>query len=98
MSDLALLIALWNVAIGATIFCSVYHALARWWQSPMGVNIMMLVASLAAVSVALLVNIWLDRPDWMRWVFVGILATIGSAIWWRLALLVKAQRPRNPRS
>jgi len=92
------LAALWYVALPSTAFVIVYHALARWWESPMGQNIMLLMASLAALADLLLVNVMLERPDWMRWVFLALYIVVGTAISWRLALLVKAQRPRYPRS
>ena len=92
------LAALWYVAAAATVFVIVYHALARWWESAVGINIMMLIASLAALADLLLVNVMLGRPDWMRWVFLALYVAVGSAIWWRVGLLVKAQRPRFPRS
>ena len=91
------LVALWYVAAGSTVFVIVYHVLARWWESPMGQNIMLLMFSLAALADLLLVNVLLGRPDWMRWVFLALYVVVGSAIWWRVALLVKAQRPRSPR-
>lgn len=91
------LLALWFVASGSTVFVIVYHSLARWWESPMGQNIMLLMFSLATLADLLLVNVLLDRPDWMRWVFLALYVAVGSAIWWRVALLVKAQRPRTPR-
>lgn len=88
-------VALWYVASGTTAFVIVYHALARWWESAMGVNIMLLMAALASLADLLLVNVLLGRPEWMRWVFLGLYVVVGSATYWRLALLIKAQRPRN---
>ena len=87
------LAALWYVAAATTVFVIVYHAIARWWESAMGQNIMLLMASLAALADLLLVNVLLDRPSWMRWVFLALYVAVGSAAWWRLGLLIKAQRP-----
>ena len=77
------------------MFVIVYHALARWWESRMGQNIMLLMASLASLADLLLLNVLLGRPEWMRWVFLGLYVVVGTATWWRLALLVKAQRPKS---
>jgi hypothetical protein len=98
LQSILYLAALWYVALGSTVFVIVYHALARWWESAMGLNIMLLMASLASLADLLLVNVMLGRPDWMRWVFLGLYVVIGTAIWWRVMLLVRAQRPRFPRS
>jgi hypothetical protein len=86
------LLALWNLAIGASIFVAVYHALARWWESSVGQNIMLLMSSLAAVCDLALLNIMLGRPDWMGWIFFVLYVVIGVAIWWRVGLVIKAQR------
>ena len=98
MQAILYLSALWYVAAASTVFVIVYHALARWWESAVGINIMALLASLAVLADLLLVNVMLGRPDWMRWVFLGLYVIVGTVIWWRVALLVKAQRPRFPRS
>jgi hypothetical protein len=96
--ELATLISLWLMASGSTVFVVTYHALARWWESAVGINIMVLMASLAALTDLLLVNVSIGRPEWMRWVFAALCGVIGCVIWWRVVLLVRAQRPRWPRS
>jgi len=96
--DLATLIALWLMASGSTVFVIAYNALARWWESAVGINIMALIASLAALTDLLLVNASIGRPGWMRWVFAALCIVIGVVIWWRVLLLIRAQRPRFPRS
>lgn len=90
------LAALWYVAIGTTAFAFVYHILARWWDTAVGQNIMLLMASLALLTDAVLANNLLGRPDWMRWVFLTLYVAIGTAAWWRLGLLIKAQRQPRP--
>lgn len=80
------------VALAATVFVVVYHALARWWETAVGQNIMLLVGSLAALHVVGFLNIAFGRPDWMRWVLWTFYLAIGTAIWWRLGLLIRAQR------
>lgn len=86
------LVVLVYAAVGSTAFVVTYHVLARWWESAVGRNVMLLMGSLAAVFDLWLLNRLLDRPEWMLWVFGVLLAIIGSAVWWRLYLLVKAQR------
>lgn len=96
MTRFIYLAALCYVAAGATVFVIVYHALARWWESAMGQNIMLLMASLAAITDLALVNLLLDRPGWMRWVLWALYLLVGTSIWWRLGLLIKAQRQPRP--
>jgi len=88
-------VALWYVAVPTTLFVIVYHVTARWWETSMGQNIMLLMFSLAALADLLLVNVLLGRPDWMRWVFLALYVAVGTATFWRLGLLIKAQRTRR---
>jgi hypothetical protein len=90
------IVALWYVAAGTTLFAAIYHVLARWWDTAVGQNIMLLMASLALLTDAVLANLLLGRPEWMRWVFLALYVAIGTAAWWRLGLLVKAQRGAPP--
>ena len=86
------------VATGATVFSVVYHVTARWWESVMGRNIMLLVGSIAAIlDLGLLFNI-LGRPEWMRELFAFLYFAIGWAIWHRLTILIDAQyhSPEHP--
>lgn len=81
------------VALAATTFTVVYHVTARWWETPMGRNIMLLIGSIAVVlDLALLFNM-LGRPDWMRIALAVAYALIGTAIWRRLTILIDAQYP-----
>lgn len=88
------LIALGYVGAAATAFVIVYHVTARWWEKPFGQNMMILIAALAAVCDLVFVFVALDRPAWMAWVFTALYLIIGTTLWWRLALLVEAQRPK----
>lgn len=93
MTRTLLLIGLVNIALAASCFTVIYMFTARWWKSPMGVNIMLLVGGLAAVTdLALVYNI-IDRPEWALYVFAAFYFAIGGAIWWRLVMLWRAQFP-----
>jgi len=86
------LAALAYVALPATLFVIVYHVIARWWETAIGRNIMLLVGSIATTLDLGFLNLALGRPEWMRWVFFACYMAIGTAIWIRLHLLIKAQR------
>lgn len=90
------ILALGLIALGSTLFVVVYHGLMRWWETAVGQNIMLLMGALAAITDLALVNTIIGRPDWMRWVFFGLYLVIGTAIWWRLALLIRAYREQAP--
>lgn len=90
------ILALGNIALATTLFVVLYHGLMRWWETAVGQNIMLLMAALAAITDLGLLNFILGRPDWMRWVFFGLYLVIGTAIWWRLALLIQAYRDQAP--
>ena len=96
MIEVFYLVVLVNAALASTAFVFAYHILAKWWETAVGRNVMLLMGALAAVFDLWLLNIMLGRPDWMVWVFGPLLALIGGSIWWRLRLLVKAQRDRSP--
>jgi hypothetical protein len=83
-------------AIPSTLFVVVYHVLARWWETAVGRNVMLLMAALAATFDLWFLNRILDRPEWMLWALAGLVILVGSAIWWRLYLLVRAQREYQP--
>lgn len=83
-------------ALGSTLFVVTYHILARWWETPVGQNVMLLMFALAATFDLWFLNRILDRPDWMVWPFAALVVTIGTAVWWRWALLLKAQREHQP--
>lgn len=96
MTQLLSLIALGYIGAAATAFVIVYHVTARWWETPFGINMMVLIGALAGVCDLVFVFVALDRPPWMSWVFDGLYVVIGTTLWWRLRLLVQAQRPKRP--
>jgi hypothetical protein len=79
------------VALAATIFALVYHVTARWWETAMGQNIMLLIGSIALVLDLGLASNLLGRPAWIVFVYLAAFAAIGTAIWWRLFILLDAQ-------
>jgi hypothetical protein len=80
-------------ALASTTFTVVYHVTARWWETIMGRNIMLLIGSIAAVlDLGLFFNL-LGRPDWMRVALAFAFAVVGTAIWRRLTILIDAQYP-----
>ena len=80
------------VALSAVAFVVVYHRRAYWWETAVGVNIMLLAGFIAALHIVGFLNVLLGRPDWMRWVLWAFYLGIGTTLWWRLGLLIKAQR------
>jgi len=90
-------LALWMMGYAgavSTLFVIVYHCLARWWETGMGINAMSLVASLA---VTLDLALWVNLADvtWPGLVYVAafLYFAIGSIVLWRLAIVVHVQRP-----
>lgn len=86
------LLALGYVAAATSAFVVTYHILQRWWETAVGRNIMLMMASLAAITDLALVNVILGRPVWLRVVFWALYLVIGTAAWWRLYLVVQAYR------
>ena len=83
------------VALAATVFVIVYHVLAAWWRTPVGINIMALLASIAVtLDLALVFNLT-TPPWWLPLLAAFLYFVMGTVIWWRLALLVSAQREKR---
>ena len=88
--------ALIYAAAACTVFCIVYHVLYRWWERAIGVNLMLLALSMAATF-----DIWIafifvpHRPEWLRWVAAVFFISLGTIMWWRLALAVRERRPAS---
>ena len=97
MRDMLNLLTLAYIGAACTTFVVVYHVLARWWESGMGRNMMVLVGGLAAVCDLVFLYIAVGHPGWMVYVFSGLYFVIGTTVWWRLGILVREQRaPRKP--
>ena len=78
-------------ALPANLFVVLYHLTASWWKSEFGCNLMTLLASLAA-ALDLSLSRWIFGP-WpgLSHAALFVYLAIGGAIWWRLALLLRAQ-------
>lgn len=84
-------------AMGALVFVIAYAASTRgaWRDNMVGVNVMVFMGSIAAVSALAVAGIvW--GTDWPHREVVRTLAwgSIGVCIWWRVFLLFKVQRRR----
>lgn len=86
---------------GALVFVASYAWLTRgaWRRTPVGVNVMTLMAVITIVSSLAVIGIFAGR-DWPGRDLIRGLAwsAVAACIWWRVALLRRAQKsaPRNP--
>src|SRR6476659_8030693 len=79
---------IWVGAIGAIIFVILFAYLTDWWRTPIGRNVMSLMAILAiALSFTALYKI-ITIPLWISLLEVFLLAQV---IWWRIAIFLKEQ-------
>lgn len=90
------IVALGIIASGSTVFVILYQALMRWWETAVGQNIMLLMAGLAAITDLSFAFLLAGRPEWMRSAFFCLYVAIGTAIWWRVVLLIQAYREKAP--
>ena len=77
---------------GATFFILLYGALAPWYRTPIGRNIMALMAVIALATGLATVTITMGL-EWpyrlaLRALIWFLIATV---VWWRVALLVREQ-------
>lgn len=71
-------------------FVVVYAALAPWWRSPIGRNLMTLAIALLAAFALMSAGAWLGPfPPWVWLTVVGLLGVTGVD---RTALLIHAHR------
>lgn len=97
-AELAFVMATAYAAVAFSTFTVAFHLLARWWRSGIGVNQMVLFASLALTFDLALVMMLAQAsaPPWLIWLGTGLYATVGTAAWWRFGLMVRAQRENQP--
>lgn len=74
---------------GALTFVTLYAVgTPGWHRSAIGRNLMALPAVLAGMLAVTLASMLLTLPDW---VWLGGMASLDAVLWWRVALLWKAQ-------
>lgn len=97
-AELAFVLATAYTGLAMTTFTVVFHLLARWWRSRIGVNQMILFAGLAATfDLALFMMLAHAKPPvWLVWLGTFLYVAVGSAAWWRLGIMVRAQRENQP--
>lgn len=98
-AEVAFVLATAYTALAFTTFTVAFHLLARWWRSGIGVNQMVLFFGLAATfDIAL--AMMLLRADavgqWLIWLGAILYVVVGTAAWWRLAIMVRTQREYQP--
>lgn len=79
-------------AAGSVLFVVLYHLRAPWWRSATGVHLMAFTASEAAVLSLSCVRIVVGDAPWFQAVRLVVFVSIPFVIWWRVVLLVQAQR------
>ena len=85
-------LAVFLTALGALVFVVLYAVTTRWNRTEMGRHVMIFMVSILVVTMLAVLSIFLGT-DWPhREVIRGAAwAVIAACIWWRVAILVRAQ-------
>jgi hypothetical protein len=79
----------------AWTFCILYHAMAPWWRSQMGRNVMtygLVVAAVLSLSVVRVAFDAVVETPWFSILRLVLFAGVPVAIGWRIAILLRVQR------
>lgn len=92
-------IALVGSALGFLVFVVRYGLLSRWWESPVGQNLMAFMASCLVILALGLVRMLLEATGQAEWfdahrggLRLFSFGLVFFVVWWRVVLLFKAQR------
>jgi hypothetical protein len=93
MADTVAAVLTIAVTITSALFCLSYHLVAKWWNHPFGVSLMIYQILMTAVM-ALSVPRYLFgyAPEWVSVVRTVVYAIIPLTLVWRTVVMIKVQR------
>lgn len=81
---------------GGAVFMATYHLLAPWWRTETGRNVMSLTGAVTGFALlrclALVFGDGFVGQDVLR---VAMFLGAGGSLWWRWAIVLRAQLPRR---
>lgn len=83
--------ALYALLAGFLAFLVVYSTLARWWRSPAGRHVMAFMGACALVIGLRVISLHVGPYPGEWYVRVGALWLAVFVVWWRVAIVVRAQ-------
>lgn len=84
------------ILFGGAVFMATYALLAPWWQSEAGRNIMTFTAGVTGLALLRVLTFFFgDGYPGQTVLRVLLFAGIAVALWWRWAMLLRAQLPRR---
>lgn len=89
------LIILAAAAAPALLFVIIYAARSPWRSTEMGRHLMAFMGVCAAVLLLAVARRAFGQYPGYRWVGIGCYAAVAAIMWWRLLMLVRAQRAQR---
>lgn len=84
--------ALLVATAGFWAFILLYHVLADWRKSQMGIHVMSFMGSCAATLTWSWIGLMFPVPEVVRlWVRVLLWGSVALVVWWRVRILIRGQ-------